>query len=76
MIARIGRPLTEGGATVTTAKIIVGYDTSPESRAAGEWALDEAKRTGASVEFLYAYEWPSLKGTRTTRCGRPDSTAR
>jgi nucleotide-binding universal stress UspA family protein len=43
---------------MTAKKIVVGYDRSPEARAAGAWALDEAARTGALVEFLYAYEWP------------------
>ncbi|MET0424725.1 MAG: universal stress protein [Actinoplanes sp.] len=40
-------------------RIIVGYDGSPDARAAVGWALDEAARTGAPVEFFYAYEWPS-----------------
>lgn len=39
-------------------KIIVGYDRSAEAEVAAAWALDEASRTGASVEFFYAYEWP------------------
>jgi len=39
--------------------IIVGYDHSRDSRAAAAWALDEGARTGAPVEFLYAYEWPT-----------------
>ncbi|MCM4084852.1 universal stress protein [Paractinoplanes hotanensis] len=42
-----------------TRKIIVGYDRSPRSKVAADWALDEAARTGATVEFLYAYEWPA-----------------
>jgi nucleotide-binding universal stress UspA family protein len=44
---------------MTVKKIIVGYDRSPDSRAAAAWALDEAARTGALVEFFYAYEWPT-----------------
>lgn len=40
-------------------KIIVGYDRSSDARAAAAWALDEAARRGAPVEFFYAYEWPS-----------------
>lgn len=39
--------------------IIVGYDGSRDSRAAAAWALDEAARSGASIEFFYAYEWPT-----------------
>jgi nucleotide-binding universal stress UspA family protein len=43
---------------MTSKKIIVGYDRSPQSRIAAAWALDEAARSGALVEFLYACEWP------------------
>jgi nucleotide-binding universal stress UspA family protein len=38
--------------------ITVGYDRSAEAKLAAAWALDEAARTGGTVEFLYAYEWP------------------
>jgi nucleotide-binding universal stress UspA family protein len=44
---------------MTVKKIIVGFDRSPDARAAAGWALHEAARTGAMVEFLYAYEWPT-----------------
>ena len=44
---------------MTARKIIVGYDRSPDAKAAAAWALDEASRTGALVEFFYAYEWPA-----------------
>ena len=44
---------------MTARRIIVGYDRSPDAKAAATWALDEAARTGASVEFFFAYEWPS-----------------
>ncbi|MEV4347529.1 universal stress protein [Actinoplanes sp. NPDC049596] len=43
---------------MTTKKIIIGYDRSPQARMAAAWALDEAARTRASIEFFYAYEWP------------------
>jgi nucleotide-binding universal stress UspA family protein len=43
---------------MTAKKIIVGYDRSPEAKLAAAWALDEAARTGARVEFFYAYDWP------------------
>jgi nucleotide-binding universal stress UspA family protein len=43
---------------MTAKRIIVGYDRSADARAAARWALDEAARTGALVEFFYAYEWP------------------
>jgi nucleotide-binding universal stress UspA family protein len=44
---------------MTANKIIVGYDRSSDAKAAAAWALDEAARTGALVEFFYAYEWPT-----------------
>ncbi len=40
--------------------IIVGYDGSPHAQAALLWALDEAARTSASVELVYADESPVL----------------
>jgi nucleotide-binding universal stress UspA family protein len=43
---------------MTATKILVGYDGSPDARRAARWALDEAARSGAPVEFFYAYEWP------------------
>ncbi|UQU61862.1 universal stress protein [Couchioplanes caeruleus] len=51
---------------MTAKKIIVGYDRSPEARAAAAWALDEAARTGALVEFFYAYEWPTWAPAAST----------
>jgi nucleotide-binding universal stress UspA family protein len=44
---------------MTVKRIIVGYDRSPDAKAAAAWALDEAERTDARVEFFYAYEWPT-----------------
>jgi nucleotide-binding universal stress UspA family protein len=44
---------------MSARKIIVGYDRSADARAAAAWALDEASRTGALVEFFYAYQWPT-----------------
>jgi nucleotide-binding universal stress UspA family protein len=44
---------------MTNTKIIVGYDGSPEAVTAAGWALDEAARADAPLEFLYAYEWPT-----------------
>jgi nucleotide-binding universal stress UspA family protein len=45
---------------MTAKQIIVGYDGSPDARAAADWALDEADRTGAPVLFVYAMEWPAF----------------
>ncbi|WP_328469550.1 universal stress protein [Actinoplanes sp. NBC_00393] len=44
---------------MSTQKIVVGFDGSPDARKAARWALDEAQRTDAPVELLYAYEWPT-----------------
>jgi nucleotide-binding universal stress UspA family protein len=44
---------------MSARKIIVGYDRSADARAAAAWALEEASRTGALVEFFYAYQWPT-----------------
>lgn len=44
---------------MSARKIIVGYDRSADARAAAAWALDEAARAGALVEFYYAYQWPT-----------------
>jgi nucleotide-binding universal stress UspA family protein len=41
---------------MTSKKIVVGYDGSTGARHAARWALDEAARTGAPVEFCYADE--------------------
>jgi nucleotide-binding universal stress UspA family protein len=43
---------------MSSRTIVVGYDRSADAKAAARWALDEAVRTGAPVEFFYAYEWP------------------
>ncbi|MEU8609466.1 universal stress protein [Actinoplanes sp. NPDC048791] len=51
---------------MTVKRIIVGYDRSADARAAARWALDEAARTGALVEFFYAYEWPEWAPAAST----------
>ncbi|GIF17121.1 universal stress protein [Actinoplanes teichomyceticus] len=38
-------------------KIVIGFDGSPSADAALAWALDEANRTGARAELVYADEW-------------------
>jgi nucleotide-binding universal stress UspA family protein len=43
---------------MSSRTIVVGYDRSTDAKFAARWALDEASRTGAPVEFFYAYEWP------------------
>jgi nucleotide-binding universal stress UspA family protein len=43
---------------MSTRTIIVGYDRSAGSEAATAWALDEAVRSGAVVEFFHTYQAP------------------
>ncbi|MEV0718017.1 universal stress protein [Asanoa sp. NPDC050611] len=40
-----------------TRPIIVGYDASPDSRAALRWALDEADRESLPVRLVHAFDW-------------------
>ncbi|MEU0562972.1 universal stress protein [Dactylosporangium maewongense] len=41
-------------------RIVVGFDGSGEARAAVDWAVDEAERTGSRLHIVYAYQlaWP------------------
>ncbi|MFJ9609032.1 universal stress protein [Kitasatospora sp. NPDC101176] len=38
--------------------VVVGYDGSPESRAASAWAAREARLRGCPLELLQAWPWP------------------
>ncbi len=42
------------------AKIVAGIDGSPSSRHALRWALEEARRTGATVEAVHVWHYPAL----------------
>jgi len=37
-------------------RIVVGIDGSPESRAALDWAVHEAHRTGGEIDAVLAYD--------------------
>lgn len=41
-----------------TAPVVAGFDGSPESRAATEWAAREAARRGCPLDLLQAWPWP------------------
>ncbi|MEU1285006.1 universal stress protein [Kitasatospora sp. NPDC005856] len=41
-----------------TAPVVAGFDGSPESRAATEWAAHEAERRGCPLDLLEAWPWP------------------
>ncbi|MER6302553.1 universal stress protein [Kitasatospora sp. NPDC001539] len=41
-----------------TGPVVVGFDGSPESLAATEWAAREAQRRGLGLEVLHAWPWP------------------
>ncbi|MEU8239011.1 universal stress protein [Actinoplanes missouriensis] len=59
--------------------IIVGYDGSPSAHAATTWALEEATRTGAAVELLYADRYPLWQPAASmvpSPGGRPESYVR
>ncbi|GAA0505164.1 universal stress protein [Paractinoplanes deccanensis] len=64
---------------MSTKRIIIGYDGSPQSKAAAAWALDEAARTDAPVELFYAYEWPGwapMASMIPSRAPRPEASIR
>lgn len=41
-------------------RMVVGIDGSPASQAALEWAVDEAKRRGATLDVVHAWRYPYL----------------
>ncbi|MBO1413358.1 universal stress protein [Streptomyces sp. FH025] len=43
---------------VTAGPVVVGFDGSPESRSATEWAAREAQRRGAPLDVVEAWPWP------------------
>ncbi|MDI6105871.1 universal stress protein [Actinoplanes sp. NEAU-A12] len=56
--------------------IVIGYDGSPDAHTALTWALDEAARTAAPAEIVYADEWPlwaPAASMAPTVAIRPDS---
>ncbi|MEX0832199.1 MAG: universal stress protein [Nitriliruptoraceae bacterium] len=42
------------------SRIVVGIDSSPHARRALEWALDEARIRGATLEMVHAYPTPEV----------------
>lgn len=55
----------------TPRSILVGYDGSPHAVEAAAWAVAEAARTGAPVEFLFAYDWPTWMPASATMPAAP-----
>ncbi|QVQ52044.1 universal stress protein [Spiractinospora alimapuensis] len=51
----------------TAGDIVVGVDTSPQSRPALQFALDEARRRGASVRVVYAWGGGRIPVLRSVR---------
>lgn len=43
-------------------RIVVGVDGSPPSKAALTWAVSQARLTGATVEAVIAWEFPTMVG--------------
>ena len=46
----------------TSHRIVVGTDGSPTSIAALDWAVNQAELTGAILEVITTWEWPSSYG--------------
>jgi nucleotide-binding universal stress UspA family protein len=46
----------------TTHRILVGIDGSPCSLTALEWAANQSELTGATLEVIMAWEWPTGYG--------------
>jgi nucleotide-binding universal stress UspA family protein len=45
-----------------TQRVVVGYDGSPSSDKALEWAGRQAELTGSTLEVIVAWEWPMTYG--------------
>ncbi len=55
--------MTDAGPTsATRPRIVVGFDSSRGSSAALEWAVDEARRRGALLHVVTAWEIPTAVG--------------
>lgn len=57
--------MSEGQGSETTGdseRIIVGIDGSALSQSAAQWAARQAELTGAKVELIATWEWPSSYG--------------
>lgn len=48
--------------TETTGRIVVGYDGSAGGKAALSWAARQAELTGATLEIVTAWHWPTSVG--------------
>lgn len=53
-------------------RIVVGVDGSASSRAALRWAIRQAKVTGASVDAVISWWFPSAYGWAAYTVGAPD----
>lgn len=56
----VGEPVTTGA----TPRIVVGIDGSPASVDALRWAARQADLTGAAVEAVISWEYPSTSGMK------------
>ncbi|MFI2608485.1 universal stress protein [Kitasatospora sp. NPDC018619] len=61
-----------------TGSVVVGFDGSPESLAATEWAAHEARRRGCPLDLLEAWPWPhrDVVGSEETYRGALDRLER
>src|SRR5215469_15389640 len=53
-------------------RIVVGVDGSDSSKAALRWAIGQAKLTGATVDALIAWRFPTTYGWAPYPVGVPD----
>ncbi|MGH3732598.1 MAG: universal stress protein [Acidimicrobiales bacterium] len=47
---------------VKAERIVVGYDGSPDSERALEWAAQQAEFTGSHLQLIGVWEWPTGLG--------------
>jgi nucleotide-binding universal stress UspA family protein len=57
-----GTGTTGTGGAPRSARVVVGYDGSPQSRVAVAWAADEAARRGVPLAVVYAVDYARLVG--------------
>lgn len=58
--------MTNSAGTTRTSGIVVGVDGSPSSKAALEWAAEEAKLRSLPLEIILTWEYPANFGWMPT----------
>ncbi|MFE5588143.1 universal stress protein [Kitasatospora sp. NPDC056531] len=60
---------TTAGEDRTVRRVVVGVDGSAVSRLALRWAVDQARLTGAVVEAMTAWTYPTISAWARTKAG-------